>query len=337
MLPDRTFIVAELSANHNHNFDLAVKTLEAIAACGADAVKIQTYKPESLAIDVNNEYFSESKSGLWKGYTPWRLFEEASTPYEWHAELRDIAHRLGLIFFSSPFDYEGVDLLARLDCPIYKVASPEINDLPLIRYMAKQGKEMILSTGMATLADISNAIDACRSVGNDKISLLKCTSEYPTPYAHVNLRTIPNMRDTFGVRVGISDHTMGAEIAIAAVALGASIVEKHFILDRGLGGPDSAFSMQPDEFGYMVKAIRNVEAALGKICYGGLSEDKKRQRRALFYTRDLAKGESLSGSNVRSVRGAGMLQPQSMELIEGKILKRAVRKGTPVQLEDIDF
>lgn len=336
MLPQKTFIVAELSANHNHNFDLAVKTIEAMAEAGADAVKIQTYKPESLAIDVNNEYFHESQSGLWKGYTPWKLFQEASTPYEWHEALREAAHRVGLVFFSSPFDFEGVDFLEKLDCPIYKVASPEINDIPLIKYMARKGKEMIISTGMATLADISHAIEACREVGNDKITLLKCTSEYPTPFEHVNLRTIPNMKDTFRVRVGISDHTMGTEIAIAAVALGASVIEKHFILDRKLGGPDSAFSMQPGEFKAMVQAVRHVELALGHVDYE-LGEEKKRQRRALFYTKDLLEGEVISSDNVRSVRGLGCLSPQWMEALEGKKTKKNVSKGTPVRLEDIHF
>lgn len=336
MLPQKTFIVAELSANHNHNFDLAVKTIEAMAEAGADAVKIQTYKPESLAIDVNNEYFHESQSGLWKGYTPWKLFQEASTPYEWHEALKEVAHRAGLVFFSSPFDFEGVDFLEKLDCPIYKVASPEINDIPLIKYMARKGKEMIISTGMATLADISHAIEACREVGNDKITLLKCTSEYPTPFEHVNLRTIPNMKDTFRVRVGISDHTMGTEIAIAAVALGASVIEKHFILDRKLGGPDSAFSMQPEEFKAMVQAVRHVELALGHVDYE-LGEEKKRQRRALFYTKDLLEGEVISSDNVRSVRGLGCLSPQWMEALEGKNTKKSVSKGTPVRLEDIHF
>lgn len=336
MLPQKTFIVAELSANHNHNFDLAVKTIEAMAEAGADAVKIQTYKPESLTIDVNNEYFHESQSGLWKGYTPWKLFQEASTPYEWHAELKDVAQRTGLIFFSSPFDFEAVDFLEKLDCPIYKVASPEINDLPLIKYMAQKGKEMIISTGMATLADISNAVEACKSVGNDKITLLKCTSEYPTPFEHVNLVTVPNMKETFGVRVGISDHTMGAEIAIAAVALGASVIEKHFILDRSLGGPDSAFSMQPEEFKSMVQAVRHVELALGHVDYE-LGEEKKMQRRALFYTKDLLEGDVISSDSVRSVRGLGCLSPHYMDVIEGKIIKRDVAKGTPVRLEDINF
>lgn len=336
MLPQKTFIVAELSANHNHNFDLAVKTIEAMAEAGADAVKIQTYKPESLTIDVNNEYFHESQSGLWKGYTPWKLFQEASTPYEWHAELRDVAQRLGLLFFSSPFDFEGVDFLEKLDCPIYKLASPEINDLPLIKYMAQKGKEMIISTGMGTLADISNAINACKSVGNNKITLLKCTSEYPTPFEHVNLLTIPNMKETFGVRVGISDHTMGSEIAIAAVAVGASVIEKHFILDRNLGGPDSAFSMQPAEFKAMVEAVRHVELALGEVDYK-LGEEKKEQRRALFYTKNLSEGDVISSDNVRSVRGLGSLFPQYMDIIEGKIIKKTVSKGTPVRLEDINF
>ena len=336
MLPQRTFIVAELSANHNNSFELAVKTIEAIASSGADAVKVQTYKAESLAIDVNNEYFRESQSGLWKGFTPWRLFQEASMPYEWQPKLKEIAENLGLIFFSSPFDFEGVDFLETINCPIYKVASPEINDLPLIKYIAEKGKDVIISTGMGSLSDIDRALNICRSVGNDNVSLLKCTSEYPTPYNRVNLKTIPNMKETFNVPVGISDHTMGSEIAIAAVALGATIIEKHFILDRKLGGHDSYFSMEPEEFAVMVESIRHVEDALGHVDYE-LDEDKKRQRRALFYTKDLSKGELVSKNNVRSVRGLGKMEPHLFDSIVGKNLNKNVYKGNPVSLEDIQF
>lgn len=335
MIPiDRTFIIAELSANHNNDFNLAVKTIESIAESGADAVKIQTYKPESLTIDVCNDYFKPNISGTWKGYTPWQLYREACMPYEWQPKLKEIAESLGLICFSSPFDFEAVDFLETMNCPIYKVASPEINDLPLIKYMAEKLKPIIISTGMASISDIAKAIETCHSVGNYDVSLLKCTTEYPAPYDMANLRTIPNMKDTFGVRVGLSDHTMGVVVPIAAVTLGATIVEKHYTLDRNLGGPDSSFSMEPDEFTSMVRDIRIVEVALGRISYE-LSPKANELRRFLFYTDDLKKGEYITSKNVRSVRGRGKLESSCFSELAEKKVNKDIAKGTPVSWSDI--
>lgn len=328
---NKTFIIAELSANHNNDFDLAVKTIESMAKSGADAVKVQTYKANSLAINVENEYFPKIESGLWKGYTPWGLYEEASMPYEWQPKLKKIAEDLGLIFFSSPFDHEGVDFLEQMNCPIYKVASPEINDLRLIEYMAKKQKPMIISTGMASLSDIAKAVEVCRSVNNYDISLLKCTTEYPAPYDKANLLTIPNMRDTFGVRVGVSDHTIGNVVPIVSVALGATIIEKHYILDRQLGGPDSTFSMEPHEFKQMVQDVRNAEVSIGKIVYD-LSPKAVSLRRSLFYLDDLKAGDIITEKNVRSVRGKGSVTTDRFDLIIGKSLKKDVKKGTPLDI-----
>jgi pseudaminic acid synthase len=328
---DKTFIIAELSANHNNNFDLAVKTIEAIAASGADAVKLQTYKPESLTLDVENQYFVTNKKGLWRDYTPWKLFEEASMPYEWQPELKKIAEKLGLICFSSPFDYEGVDFLEKMDCPIYKVASPEIVDLPLIKYMAKKGKPMIISTGMASISDIDAAINACRSVGNNDIILLKCTSEYPAPIEKANLLTIPNMKETFGVRVGLSDHTFGHIVPVVAVTLGATVVEKHFVLDRSNGGPDAAFSMEPKEFEEMVRAVRDAEKAIGTITYE-ITEDTKKRRRSLFVVKDIKKGEKLTTENIRSIRPGVGLAPKYFDEVLGRTACKDLKKG-----EKLDF
>ena len=330
---NKTFIIAELSANHNNDFDLAVKTIESMAQSGADAVKFQTYRAESLAINIENEYFPKSQSGLWKGYTPWTLFEEASMPYEWQPKLKKIAEDLGLVCFSSPFDHEGVDFLEQIDCPIYKVASPEINDLRLIEYMAIKNKPMIISTGMSSLSDIAKAVETCRLVGNNDITLLKCTSEYPAPYDKANLLTIPNMRDTFGVKVGVSDHTMGSIVPIVSVALGATVVEKHYILDRKMEGPDSAFSMEPAEFKLMVEDIRNAEVSVGKVNYD-LSPKALNQRRFLFYLDDIKAGDIITDKNIRSVRGKGNITSDNYNNLIGKHLNKNVKKGTPINFSD---
>lgn len=224
----KTYIIAELSANHNHDFDLAVKTIEAMAKSGADAVKIQTYTPDSLVLNVNNEYFGPIKSGLWKGIKRYDLYKQGTLPYEWQPKLQKVAHKLGLDFFSTPFDKEGVDFLEKMNIPIYKIASFEINDIPLIRYVARKGKPMIISTGVGDIEDIKLALDTCYNEGNRNISLLKCTSEYPATYEQANLKTIPDMKQRFCLRVGVSDHTMGALVPTVAVSLGAEIVEKHF-------------------------------------------------------------------------------------------------------------
>src|SRR6056297_2902154 len=300
-MTNQTFIIAELSANHNNDFDIAVKTIEAIAQAGADAVKVQTYTADSLSIDVKNKYFKAKTEGLWKGYRPYDLYKEASMPYEWQPKLQGVAHDLGLEFFSSPFDKEGVDFLETLDVPRYKIASFEITDIPLIEYAASKGKPMIMSTGVAEVDDIQLAVDACRIAGNDDVTLLKCTSNYPATVEDANLLTIPDLKKRFGTNVGVSDHTMGHMVPVVAVSLGARVVEKHFILDRSIGGPDSSFSMEPDEFKQMVDEVRIAEKSLGSITYSVSDKDKLR-RRSLFVTEDIREGEQLTEKNVRSVR-----------------------------------
>jgi len=332
----KTFIIAELSANHNRDFDLAVKTIQSMAESGANAVKLQTYRPESLTLKLNAGYFSPRTEGLWKGYSPWDLFTEASMPYEWQPKLKEIAEDLGLVFFSSPFDKEGVDFLESIDCPVYKIASPEITDIPLIEYAASKGKPLIISTGLAVIEDVELALKTCKSVGNEHISLLKCTSQYPATIDQANLITIPDMKKRFGVEVGVSDHTMGSMVPLVAVSLGATIVEKHFILDRKLGGPDSAFSMEPHEFKEMVDAIRNVEAALGKVTYE-VSEEDKNRRRSLFVVKDIKKGEMITHENVRSIRPGFGLHPKYLNKIIGIIVKKDLKKGEPLTFDTIEI
>jgi pseudaminic acid synthase len=328
------FIIAELSANHNNDLNLAIKTIEAIAKTGANAVKVQTYKPESLTLNLNTGYFAPKTDGLWKGYTLWELYEKASLPYEWHPKLQEVAEKNGLIFFSSPFDLEGVDFLETLKVPIYKIASFEITDIPLIKHAASKGKPIIISTGVGNLSDIELAVSTCRSVGNNDITLLKCTSEYPATPAMANLRTIPNLKETFGVRVGLSDHTMGSTVPIAAVALGATVVEKHFILDRSLGGVDSSFSMEPEEFKQMVASCRDAYGALGKITYD-LSEKDTNRRRSLFVAEDMVAGEIVTEKNVRSVRPGYGLHPNFYNQILGMRAKSDLKAGKPLAFEDL--
>ena len=329
-----TFIIAELSANHNNDFDLAKKTIEAMAKSGADAVKVQTYRPESLTIDMDTGYFASRTEGLWKGYTPWDLFTEAAMPYEWQPKLKKVAEELGLVFFSSPFDLEGVDFLETLNVPYYKIASFEITDIPLIKYAASKGKPMIISTGVADEKDIELAVKTCRKVGNNQITLLKCTSQYPASIADANLLTIPDMKKRFGTQVGLSDHTMGFIVPVTGVSLGATVVEKHFILDRKLGGPDSAFSMEPHEFKEMVSAVRQVEQALGNVSYK-VSEEAKLRRRSLFVSRDIKKGETFTEKNVRSIRPGHGLHPKYIYEILGKTANKNLEKGTPIAWEMI--
>jgi pseudaminic acid synthase len=323
-----TFIIAELSANHNNNFDLAVKTIEAIYKSGADAVKVQTYKPESLTIDSDKGFFAPKKDGLWKGYTPWKLYNEAAMPYEWQPKLKSIAEELGLVFFSSPFDIEGVDFLESIGCPIYKIASFEITDTPLIEYAASKGKPMIISTGVAEITDIQLAIDTCIKAGNDQITLLKCTSQYPATIKEANLLTIPDMKKRFNMEVGVSDHTMGSLVPTVAVSLGAKVIEKHFILNRKLGGPDSSFSMEPNEFKKMVQAVRQVEESLGNITYD-VSEIDKNRRRSLFVIKDIKSGEYITKENIRSIRPGYGLHPRHLNKIIGTKAKSNLRKGDP--------
>jgi pseudaminic acid synthase len=331
---NKTFIIAELSANHNNNFDLAVKTIKAMAEAGADAVKIQTYTAGSLTLDVDNEYFGPKKEGLWKGRKPYELFKEASMPYEWQPKLQKVAHDLGLEFFSSPFDKEGVDFLESLNVPKYKIASFEITDIPLIEYSAAKGKPMIISTGVAELEDIRLAVDTCRKVGNNEITLLKCTSEYPATVEQANLNSITNLKETFNVKVGVSDHTMGSTVPIVAIGLGAEVIEKHFILDRSMGGPDSAFSMEPDEFKEMVHAVRDAEKSLGVVNYE-VSEKNKLRRRSIFAIQDIKAGEEFTHLNVKSVRPGHGLHPKYLEQVIGSRASQSIKKGTPLQFSHL--
>lgn len=328
------FIIAELSANHNHDFDLAKRTIKAMAESGADAVKVQTYTPDSLVMDCDNEYFGPIPTGLWKGIKRYDLYKEGAMPYEWQPLLKEYAESLGMIFFSTPFDLEGVDFLEEMNIPLYKVASFEINDIPLIKKIAQQHKPVIMSTGVAGLEDIELAIETCRKEGCTDITLLKCTSEYPAPYEHVNLMTIPDMKQRFGVKVGLSDHTMGSVVPMAAVALGATVVEKHFILSRLQGGPDSSFSMEPEEFKTMVEEIRIVEKSLGCVTYD-LDDVKKGKRRALYATKDIAEGEIFTKDNIRSFRPSAGLSPKYYEVLLGNPSKRAIKRGDPLQEIDL--
>lgn len=328
----KTYIIAELSANHNNDFNIAAKTIEAIAKTGADAVKIQTYKPESLTLNLNTGHFAPKTEGLWTGYTPWELYTEAAMPYEWTPKLQKIANDLGLEFFSSPFDIEAVDFLEELSVPRYKIASFEITDIPLIEYTASKGKPIIISTGVAKEEDIQLAVDTCRKQGNNDITLLKCTSQYPATIDQANLLTIPDMKKRFGVNIGLSDHTMGSLVPTVAVSLGATVVEKHFILDRKMGGPDSAFSMEPQEFKNMVIDIRNTEAALGKTTYE-LSEKDKERRRSLFVIKDIEEGELLTNENIRSIRPGFGMHPKYLNEVLGKTAKSKIEKGTPLNVD----
>lgn len=328
----KTFIIAELSANHNQDFDLAVQTIKAAKQAGADAIKFQTYKPESLSVDADTKYFAAKTEGIWKGYTPYKLYEEAHTPWKWQPILKDIAEKEGLICFSSPFDFESVDFLENMNVPAYKIASFEITDIPLIKYTASKMKPIIISTGIATLADIELAVNTCIEVGNKDIAILKCTSSYPAPYDEINLNTIPEIPKIFNTLVGLSDHTMGFTVPIAAVALGASIVEKHFILDRAIGGPDSSFSMEPKEFKQMVDSIRIVEKSLGKINFNLTNKTIKSRnsRRSLFVVKDIKKGDKITPDNIRSIRPGNGMEPKYYEEVLGKTFKRDIKKGIPL-------
>ena len=326
------FIIAELSANHLQDFDIAVKTVKAMKEAGADAVKLQTFTPDTITIDSDYEYFRIKQGTLWDGKTLYQLYQEAYTPWEWQPELKILAEDMGLICFSSPFDKTAVDFLERMNIPAYKVASFEIMDIGLIEYIASKGKPIIISTGIASLADIEEAINACKRMGNNRIALLKCTSEYPTPLEDVNLRTIPDMIERFGTVVGLSDHTLGISVPMVAVALGAKIIEKHFILDRNLGGPDSAFSLEPEEFRAMVKSVRESEKALGKVSYE-LTEKIKKSRefsRSLFVVEDMKAGTVFTERNIRSIRPGFGLAPKFIKDILGKKAKTNIKRGTPL-------
>ena len=331
----KAFIIAELSGNHNQKFDLAVKTIREIKKSGADAVKIQTYTPDSLTLDVKNKYFLPIKDGLWKGMTLYEIYQKAYTPWDWQPKLKKVAEELGLILFSSPFDSKSVEFLSEMNVPAYKIASFEITDIGLIEKVAKKRKPVIISTGIATQKEIKEAVEACKKAGNNDIALLKCTSSYPASYKEINLKTIPDMKKKFKTAVGLSDHTMGSDVAIASVALGAEIIEKHFIIDRALGGMDAGFSMNAKEFTQMVKSIRNCEEALGHATYelSPKSEKSRELSRSLFVVEDVKYGEYFSVNNVRSIRPNFGLKPKYLPKVLGKKASRDIKKGTPLEFE----
>ncbi len=329
---NKVFIVAELSANHNQSYDLAVQSIKSIKACGADAVKVQTYTADTLTIDSDKDYFKIQQGTIWDGATLYQLYQTAYTPWEWQPKLKQLAEELGLIFFSTPFDKSSVDFLENMNVPAYKIASFEIVDIPLIEYTASKGKPIIISTGIATEEEIRDAVEACRRVGNDQIALLKCTSEYPAQIEDVNLKMIPLLASRFNVVGGLSDHTLSTTVPIAAAAMGARIIEKHFIIDKKIGGPDSSFSLEPEEFKTMVDEIRQVEKALGHINFE-LSDKIKKSRtfaRSLFAVTDIAAGEIFTENNIRSIRPSNGLSPKHLKDILGKKAFADIEKGTPL-------
>jgi len=326
---NKTLIVAELSANHNGSKQVALDTIRAAKRAGADAIKLQTYTADTLTLNCKKEDFKITQGTLWDDTYFYDLYQQAYTPWEWHAELFEAAHKEGLVCFSTPFDKSAVDFLETLDNPIYKIASFEITDIPLIEYAARKGKPMVISTGIATEEDIQLAVDTCRKVGNSDITLLRCVSAYPAPLENVNLHTMLDMKERFGVKVGLSDHTMGSVVAIAATALGAEMIEKHFILDRAIGGPDAAFSMTASEFENLVQSIRNVEIALGKVDYPtDVSKIKGRDFcRSLYVAQPMNAGDIITEENVRSVRPGYGMHPKYLPELIGRKVNRDLEVG----------
>ena len=325
------FIIAELSANHHQDFTLAKEAIKLAKEAGADAIKLQTYTADSLTIDVKDEQF---KAGfLWSSEYLYDLYQRASMPYAWHEPLLAYAKELDIILFSTPFDFEGADLLEKLDVPAYKIASFEITDIPLIDYVARKGKPLIISTGIANDEDIQLAIKTCHNARNEHIILLKCTSEYPAPPESMNLSTIPDMAKRFESVVGLSDHTLGSEACITAVALGACIIEKHFTPDASIPSADQAFSLNPTQFAQMVQSVRTVEKMLGTPTYDGGS---KRFSRSLYATEDIQKGELLTEHNIRSIRPGFGLHPKHFATILGQKAQQFIKRGTPLSFDLVE-
>lgn len=334
-----TFIIAEMSGNHNLDYSRAEAIVRAAKEAGADAVKLQTYTADTITLNSKAECFLTDPDGLWADQSLYELYEKAYTPWEWQPKLKKLADELGILLFSSPFDVTAVDFLEKMNVPAYKIASYEMNDVQLIKKVAETGKPIIMSTGISDLADIDLAIKTCKSVGNDQIILLKCTSEYPAPFENMNLKMIPNLSETFNCVAGLSDHSMGDEVAIAAVTLGACVIEKHFTLDRKDGGVDSAFSMDIPEMTAMVKHIHNVEKALGKVDYS-LTEDQLKDRhfsRSLFVSADIKEGDVFTYENVRSVRPNNGLPVKYLDSLIGKKATRDLTYATPLSLKDVEW
>jgi len=326
------YIIAEISANHHQNFDDAVRLLHAAKQAGADAVKLQTYTPDTMTICSDQPCFRIGGGTIWDGETLYALYAKAYTPWEWQPKLKEAATDLGMDLFSTPFDSTAVDWLEAMHVPAYKIASFELTDLALIRCVAETGKPLIMSTGMATLSEIEEAVKAARSAGSTQLVLLKCTSAYPSPPDEMNLLTIPHLSQAFGVPVGLSDHTLAISVPVTAVALGACIIEKHLTLSRSTPGPDSAFSLEPDEFQAMAEAVRCAQRSIGTIQYGAAAEEMKSRvfRRSLFVVEDIKRGEFFSPVNVRSIRPAHGLHPRHLPEIIGRTAAHDVVRGTPL-------
>lgn len=330
----KPFIIAEMSGNHNQSLDRALEIVSAAAASGAHAIKLQTYTADTITLDVQDgDFYISDPNSLWKGASLHNLYQQAYTPWEWHKPIFDHARKLGLEVFSSPFDETAVDFLEELNVPCYKIASFENIHLPLIRRAAATGKPLIISTGMATVAELDDAVQAARGAGCKDLILLKCTSTYPATPENTNILTIPHLRDIFGCHIGLSDHTMGIGVSVASVALGARVIEKHFTLRRADGGVDSTFSMEPEEMAALVVETGRAHESLGQITYGPTEKEKKslQFRRSLYVAKDMKAGEAFTKENLRVVRPGSGLPPKFYETMLGKTVKHDVKKGTPVQ------
>lgn len=331
------FIIAELSANHNGSLEVAIETVKAAKRAGADCIKLQTYTADTITIDTKKDDFI-IKGTIWEGKNLYQLYQEAYTPWEWHAKIMKVAEEEGLLCFSSPFDQSSVDFLETLNVPAYKIASFEITDIPLIEYVASKGKPVIISTGIAELQDIELAIDACRRMGNNDIALLKCTSSYPAPIEEANMVMVKDLAERFGVISGLSDHTMGSTVPVVATCFGAKIIEKHFILERSIGGPDASFSMDEQEFTAMVKAVREAEKALGVVDYT-LTEKQRKGRdfcRSLYVVKDIKQGELVTAEHIRSIRPGFGLHPKYYQQLIGKRANKNLEIGDRVELAFFD-
>lgn len=335
---DKIFIIAELSANHNGSLDLAVKTIEAAARAGADAVKLQTYRADTITLNSSDENFIIKGGSLWDGLTYYQLYDKAYTPWQWHKTLKEVAEKSGLILFSSPFDKTAVDFLEELNVPAYKIASFEINDLPLIEYTAKKNKPVIISTGVADFNEIKDAVNICRKAGNNDIILLKCTSSYPAPVEEANLLMIKKLSEDFNCITGLSDHTLSNVTAVASAALGAKVIEKHFILDKSINSPDAAFSLDEKEFKSLVDDIRTVEKSLGSIDYAlsPLVEKNRHFMRSLYVIKDMKKGEEFTAENIGSFRPNLGISPKYYNEILGRKAVKDIKANTPLKKELID-
>ena len=333
-----TFIIAELSANHNGSLQNALDTIKAAKRAGADCIKLQTYRADTITIQSDNDDFKLKQGTIWDGKLLYDLYLEAYTPWEWHKELFEAAAREGLICFSSPFDFTSVDLLEELNAPAYKIASFEITDIPLIEYVASKGKPVIISTGIAETADIELAVDACKRMGNTQVALLKCTSSYPAPIEEANMVMVKDLAERYDVVSGLSDHTIGSTVPVVATCFGGKIIEKHFIVDRSIGGPDASFSMNETEFTEMVKVVRETEKAIGVVDYS-LTEKQRKGRdfsRSLYIVENVKKGEALTAENVKSIRPGFGMHPKHYGDVLGKTAKQDIKKGTRLSFSLLD-